>query len=234
MKRFLSVVLACALCCSLVVPAFAVSEMPDIAAERYLSVDVDVEIERALNGETDVEINTTNFAEAALVRADGTVENVEVYTTTRVLPMPLTMDVDGDVGCVYATTAVASLPATDKTDISDKELAGVTAVLTLYWTDVLGTANNFRGLSGSWTVATDPATGKRASLSKRYVTVKGSGPTARDEGEIYRIYPSSNSFEIKDSEYEDGWWAYTGYSEVLLNSTDWLTLKVSSGQIRVG
>lgn len=206
MKRFLSVVLACALCCSLVVPAFAVSEMPDIAAERYLSVDVDVEIERALNGETDVEINTTNFAEAALVRADGTVENVEVYTTTRVLPMPLTMDVDGDVGCVYATTAVASLPATDKTDISDKELAGVTAVLTLYWTDVLGTANNFRGLSGSWTVATDPATGKRASLSKRYVTVKGVArqPEMREKYTVFILHRIALRLKIVSMKMDGG------------------------------
>ena len=231
MKRLLSALIVAVLIGSLGVPAFAVYEIPNVAEEDYLSVDIDVEIERALNGETDIEIDTTDFAEAVLVRADGTKEDVAVYTTTKVLPVPLTIDVDGDVGCVYATTAVAALPATDKTDISDKELEYVTAVLTLYWTDVLGTANNFRGLSGSWTVATNPDTGKKATLSKRYVTVKGSGPTARDEGEIYRIYPSSNTFEIKDSDYEDGWWAYWGYSEVLINSKDWLTLKVSSGQI---
>ena len=226
-KKLLSVLVVTVLCFSLSVPAFAVSDVKDV--ERS-PIDIDVEIERALNGETDLEIDTTDLAQAVLEGEDGTVEDVEVYVTTRVLPMQ--MSVSG--GTNYATTVVAALPATDKTDVSTGDKDYVTATVTLYWTDVLGTANKFRGVSGSWTVATNPSTGKKATLSNSKVALQGSGPTARDYGEWYYIYPTSNSFEIKDSEYADGWWAYEAKSTVKINSSNTLTVKVSSGQIVIG
>lgn len=229
MKRFLSVLVASVLCCSLGVPAFAVSEISDVAAEHYLSVDINEEIERALNGETDIEIDTTDFAEAVLERADGTKENVDVYTTTRVLPVPMSFNAEGRV---YATTAVASLHAKDKSDVNTGNKEYVTATITLFWTDVFGPANNFRGVSGSWTVATNPDTGKEATLSNRSVALQGSG--IGNQGDVYRIYPTSNTFEIKDSAYEDGWTAYTALSKVTINSKETLSVEVSSGQIVIG
>ncbi len=230
-KRIFVSLMAVMVLVSLMTPVALAASASDVTEECYLSIDIDKEIERALNGETDVMIDATDFAEAVLEREDGTKENVKVYTTTRALPVPMSVY---SGGTVYATTAVAALLATDKTDVSTGSKEYVTATITLYWTDVLGLYNEFRGVSGSWTVATNPDTGKKATLSERKVSLRGAGPTAKDEGDWYSISPSSDSFEIQDNEYEDGWWAYEAISKVKINSKEVLSVSVSSGQIVIG
>ncbi len=227
-KRFCGVLLVLVLCCSLAVPSFAVRSTSDMVEGEYFSIDIDEEIERALNGETDIAIDATDFAEAVLVKSDGTKENVEVYTTTRSLIVPASIGIDSTI---YATTVVASLPATDKVADSSGTKEYVTATVTLFWTDVLGLANEFKGATGSWVIGTNPDTGKKASLSKRIVAVRGTGIGTK--GDWYHEYPTSNTFEIKDSAYDDGWWAYEVKSTVTITvdgNASTLTVSASSGQ----
>lgn len=66
---------------------------------------------------------------------------------------------------VYTTTAVGAAKATNKSNSNTNTEEYVTATITIYWKDVLGTGNEFMGLSGSWNATTNPETGKVAKLS---------------------------------------------------------------------
>ena len=168
------------------------------------------------------------------VEEDGTIKSfpIDVQTKTEQIAGPVSRYSDSNGASYYATTAtVRALPATDKDDTSTRTEQYVTATITIFWKDVLGIKNEFMGVSGSWTVATDPETGKRATLSDREVRMRGNGVTSSSDGKIHRIYPTTNTFTIPDSDYEDGWWAYEAESLVKLNSSYILKVSVSTGQI---
>lgn len=199
-----------------------------------LSINTDEEIYNAINGITDLEIGDTFSAKAILEKSDGSFEDVDVYTTTKIINNPTSYGILNNDEPIYATTAVTTLASADKESVNHGNKQYVVALVTIFWTDVLGTSNEFRGASGSWTISTDPNTGKKATLSERYASLKGRAANATGEGKLYQIYPTSNSFEIKDSEYADGWFAYTLTSKVTINSDDKLSVSVTTGQINIG
>ena len=69
-------------------------------------------------------------------------------------------------------------------------------------------------MSGGWTYPSNQG----ISLSGRYVSLKGTGVQASEEGPVVKYRPSGNSFSY--SGYENGWFSYTGYSKVVINSKE--------------
>lgn len=130
---------------------------------------------------------------------------------------------------VYTTTAVGAAKATNKSNSNTNTEEYVTATITIYWKDVLGTGNEFMGLSGSWNATTNPETGKVAKLSNIYVSLRGRGVNASNFGELYSIRSSGDKFEIPDSAYADGWWSYNATSSVKINSSSNLSVTVYTG-----
>lgn len=237
MKKFISLLLALALVSSLSITAFARETETGAVSESWETLDIDEEIDRALNGVTDVTIpaDMQGVASAYVADVDGNKLDVpvDVYVTTRKLETPKSglekagVDVQEEV--VYATTAVAVM-ATDKMDTSTGRKANVRGSLSILWTDVFGVQNNFRGLSGGWTIDS----GTTATLSNRMFSLKGTGPTAA-EGPVLKFQGFiEDTFNLGPGSYENGWTSYLGHSEVLVGGAGWLVLNVSTGQISIG
>lgn len=224
-KRAASAILAIVMVFTLVT---SVSATGTASAESYdqHTVDIHEEIERALNGETDLAIDASSFASAELINSDGTTEDVEIYVTTRELPMTRSAD---NNETMYATTVVARAESV-KTEVGNNVRDFVTGTLTLYWVDVFGPFNKFEGLTGSWVVANNPDTGRPATLSGRKVNLKGSG-TADFAGSPERVTRtlSSNTFRVEKGALKDGWLSYSAESFVTINGSSTLRVWVETG-----
>ena len=240
MKYIKKTTLVLVLALTMSIQAFATDIRPIQRNTDTPLIDIETEITRALNGETDLPANQAHCTvNAFTVDQYGNKQgvDVDVYVTTRKLTQANDASayaVNRPESATYATTAVAVLSSKDKSDSNSTTMEYVTATMTIFWCDVLGINNEFMGLSGNWTIATNPSTGKKATLSQRAVTLRGVGITANSQGTVYRIRPNSNSFEILDREYEDGWWAYEARSEAKINNSEWLVLEVSTGMVTIG
>lgn len=224
-KRATSAILAIVMLFTLVT---SVSATDTVSAESYdqHTVNIHEEIERALNGETDLEIDASDFASAELINLDGTTEDVEIYVTTRELPMARSAN---NNETMYATTVVARAESV-KTEIGNNSYDFVTGTLTLYWVDVFGPFNKFEGLTGSWVAANNPNTGRPATLSGRTVNLKGSGTQDfTGSPELLTRNFSSNTFSIEKGAISDGWLSYSAESLVTINGGVVLHVSVATG-----
>lgn len=224
-KRLCSILTIVALSFSLVVPAFAAYDEISYEGNNFLSIDVNEEVERALNGETDLEIDVP--VRAVLELEDGTQENVQVYTTTRELSVPVTRAMS-DSEKVYATTAVAvATLSSDKSDSNSKNNYYVTAYGTIYWRDNFGPNNEFLGASGGWDSDKNLDTGKYPTLSNAKVKMQGQSDA---RSYVYKwFYPTTTTFSISESSFDYNRWSFWFDSTITVDGKNTLTLMVSTG-----
>lgn len=239
MKNIKKMALVLVLTLAMSMQTFATDIQPIQGNTDTPMIDIETEITRALKGETDLPTNQAHCTvNAFTVDQYGNKQgvDVDVYVTTRKLTQANDASayaVNRPESATYATTAVAVLSSKDKSDSNITTMEYVTATMTLFWRDVFGIDNEFMGLSGSWTIATNPVTHKKATLSQRAVTLRGYGLTSNSYGSVHRIRPTTNLFEISDQEYADGYFGYEARSEVKINGTEWLVLEVSTGSVTV-
>lgn len=220
MKKFLSIVLCLTIIMSLSATAFATEsamQTGQILVDGVdITIDIDEEISRAKKGITDIDT-------PSMMVASSDCDDVQLYTTTRRIEHPKSNSGEQ----LYATTSVAVMPlANEKTDSNSVNANYVTAYGTIYWRDNFGPDNDFLGASGGWDADVNPDTNKKPALSKRSVKLEA-GTDARDGVEKTFNF-SSNTFEIKESDFDYTRLFLTMRTYVTIDSKNKLTLIVQS------
>ena len=224
MKRFLALVLCVAVLMSFHVVAFATEYTPlegrIIVDGVDITIDIEEEIYRAKNGITDVDM-------PSMMTISSDSDDLQLYTTTRKISTAKPLDNDAQL---YATTSVAVMPlaSEDKLDTDSINYFHVTAYGTVYWRDNLGINNDFLGASGGWDPDTNPDTGKLPVLSNRQIELRASQFEPKDI--VKNFTTTKNTFEISKSQFNyDKMWSYVLTTNVLIDSTNKLRLRVESG-----